>query len=201
MKKGLVIGLSIIGVLLIVGIMFVSWLVGSYNNLVTMNEEVNKNWSLVENQYQRRADLIPNLVNTVKGYANFEMKVLTDVTEARASVGSIKATPELVNDEAAFQKFQNAQANLSGALSRLLLTVENYPELKANENFLQLQAQLEGTENRITVARNNFNESVNTFNATIKKFPAVVIAGIFGFSAKQYFKSAAGAENAPKVEF
>lgn len=201
MRKGLLIGLGIVGVLLIVGIMIISWLVGSYNNLVTMNEEVNKNWSLVENQYQRRADLIPNLVNTVKGYANFEQKVLTDVTEARASVGSIKATPELINDPAAFQKFQNAQANLSGALSRLLLTVENYPDLKANENFLQLQAQLEGTENRITVARNNFNESVNTYNATIKKFPAVVIAGIFGFHEKQYFKSAAGAENAPKVEF
>ncbi|NUN10382.1 MAG: LemA family protein [Ignavibacteriaceae bacterium] len=201
MKKGLLIGLGIVGVLIIVGIMIVSWLVGSYNNLVTMNEEVNKNWSLVENQYQRRADLIPNLVNTVKGYANFEQKVLTDVTEARASVGSIKATPELINDAAAFQKFQNAQANLSGALSRLLLTVENYPDLKANENFLQLQAQLEGTENRITVARNNFNESVNTYNATIKRFPAVVIAGIFGFHEKQYFQAAAGAENAPKVEF
>ena len=177
------------------------WGTRSYNNLVTLNEDVNKSWSLVENQYQRRMDLIPNLVNTVKGYANFEKQVLTDVTNARASASSMKVTPEVLNDPQAFQKFQQMQGQLSGALSRLLVTVENYPELKANENFLQLQAQLEGTENRIAVERRKFNESVQTYNTTIKKFPTAIFAGIFNFKNKQYFEAVTGSENAPKVEF
>jgi len=201
MKKGLLIGLSIGGALLLGIILLIMWGVRSYNNLVTMNEEVNKSWSLVENQYQRRMDLIPNLVNTVKGYANFEKQVLTDVTNARASASSVKVTPEVLNDPQAFQKFQQMQGQLSGALSRLLVTVENYPELKANENFLQLQAQLEGTENRIAVERRKFNESVQTYNTLIKKFPTAIFAGIFNFKDKQYFEAVSGAEYAPKVEF
>ncbi|MDP3149891.1 MAG: LemA family protein [Ignavibacteria bacterium] len=201
MKKGLLIGLSIGGALLLGIILLIMWGVRSYNNLVTMNEDVNKNWSLVENQYQRRMDLIPNLVNTVKGYANFEKQVLTDVTNARAGASSMKVTPEVLNDPQAFQKFQQMQGQLSGALSRLLVTVENYPELKANENFLQLQAQLEGTENRIAVERRKFNESVQIYNTTIKKFPTAIFAGIFNFKNKQYFEAVTGAENAPKVEF
>jgi LemA protein len=168
---------------------------------VTINEEVNQSWSQVENQYQRRADLIPNLVNTVKGYAEFERGVLTDVTEARAGVNQFKITPEVLNDPQAFQKFEQLQGNLSSALSRLLVTVENYPNLKANENFLQLQAQLEGTENRISVERRKFNLTVQNYNTTIKRFPSAFFAGIFGFSEKSYFKSVAGAETAPKVEF
>ena len=201
MKKGLLIGLSIGGAILLGIILLIMWGTRSYNNLVTMNEEVNKSWSLVENQYQRRMDLIPNLVNTVKGYANFEKQVLTDVTNARASASSMKVTPEVLNDPQAFQKFQQMQGQLSGALSRLLVTVENYPELKANENFLQLQAQLEGTENRIAVERRRFNESVQTYNTAIKKFPTAIFAGIFNFKDKQYFEAITGAENAPKVEF
>ncbi|MCX6149125.1 MAG: LemA family protein [Ignavibacteriales bacterium] len=201
MKKGLLIGLSIVGVILIFLVIIVVWGVGVYNSLVTLNESVNQSWSQVENQYQRRADLIPNLVNTVKGYANFEKEVLISVTEARASVGQMKMTPELLNNPQAFQKFEAAQGTLSGALSRLLVTVEKYPDLKANENFLQLQAQLEGTENRISVERMKFNQVVQQYNTTIKRFPATFFAGIAGFREKPYFKAIQGAETPPKVEF
>lgn len=201
MKKGLLIGFSIVGVILLVVGFLVFWGIGAYNNLVTLDEEVTKGWSLVENQYQRRVDLIPNLVNTVKGYANFEKDVLTSVTEARASASSMQITPEVLNNPQAFQKFQQVQGQLGSALSRLLVTVEKYPELKANENFLQLQAQLEGTENRISVERKKFNESVQVYNTTIKKFPNSVFASLYGFKDKQYFQSVAGAETAPKVEF
>lgn len=201
MKKGTIIGLSIAGIIILFIIILISWGIKTYNNLVTINEEVNQSWSQVENQYQRRADLIPNLVNTVKGYANFERGVLTDVTEARAKVSQFNITPEVLNDPQAFQKFEQLQGNLSSALSRLLVTVENYPELKANENFLQLQAQLEGTENRISVERRKFNLSVQNYNTTIKRFPAAFFAGIFGFREKSYFKSIAGSETPPKVEF
>jgi len=200
-NKGLIITLSVIGVIVLIGIILVAWGVGAYNNLVTLNENVNQSWSQVENQYQRRTDLIPNLVNTVKGYANFERGVLTDVTEARARVSQFNITPEVLNNPQAFQKFQQLQGELSGALSRLLVTVENYPTLKANENFMQLQAQLEGTENRISVERRNFNQSVQTYNTTIKRFPASIFAGIFGFGVKQYFTSTPGSETPPKVEF
>ncbi len=201
MKKGLVIGLSIGGGLVLLLIILFTWGKNVYNNLVTLNESVNQSWSQVENQYQRRADLIPNLVNTVKGYANFERGVLTDVTNARAKVGQMNVSPEVLNDPQAFQKFQSAQNELSGALSRLLVTVENYPDLKANENFLQLQAQLEGTENRISVERRRFNETVQSYNTNIKLFPNSIFANLFGFREKQYFKATAGAETPPKVEF
>ncbi len=201
MKKGAIVGLSVAAVVILFLVILISWGIRTYNNLVTINEEVNQAWSQVENQYQRRADLIPNLVNTVKGYAEFERGVLTDVTEARASVNQFKITPEVLNDPQAFQKFEQLQGNLSSALSRLLVTVENYPNLKANENFLQLQAQLEGTENRISVERRKFNQTVQNYNTTIKRFPSALFAGVFGFREKAYFKSVAGAETAPKVEF
>lgn len=201
MKRGMIVGCSIAGVILIIIAILVFWGIGAYNNLVTLNESVNQSWSQVENQYQRRTDLIPNLVNTVKGYASHERGVLTEVTEARAKVSQMNVTSEVLNDPAAFQRFQQAQGELSSALSRLLVTVENYPELKANENFLQLQAQLEGTENRISVERRRFNDTVQQYNTTIKRFPTSIFAGIFGFSNKQYFRSAPGSETAPKVEF
>lgn len=187
-------------VLLAVGILVI-WGIGSYNNMVSLDQSVIQSWSQVENQYQRRADLIPNLVNTVKGYADFEKEVLTKVTEARSKVSQFNITPELLNDPQAFAKFQSLQGELSGALSRLLVTVENYPQLKANENFLQLQAQLEGTENRISVERKKFNEVVQQYNTTIKRFPASLMAGMFGFGEKHYFKAIQGADTPPKVEF
>jgi len=201
MKRGMLVGCSIAGIILIILAVLVFWGIGSYNNLVTLNEGVNQSWSQVENQYQRRADLIPNLVNTVKGYANFERGVLTDVTEARARVSQMNITPEILNDPQAFQRFQQLQGELSSALSRLLVTVENYPELKANENFLQLQAQLEGTENRISVERRKFNETVQGYNTTVKRFPNSVFAGLFGFEEKEYFRAVPGSETTPKVEF
>jgi LemA protein len=197
----MMIGCAIGAVILLAVGMLVAWGVSSYNNMVSLDQEVIKQWSQVENQYQRRADLIPNLVNTVKGYADFEKEVLTKVTEARARVSQFNITPELLNDPQAFAKFQSLQGELSGALSRLLVTVENYPQLKANENFLQLQAQLEGTENRISVERKKFNEVVQSYNTTIKRFPASMLAGMFGFGEKQYFKAIQGAETPPKVEF
>lgn len=209
MTEGTKIGKTGIGVALGIWLFIISaiiigglfWGVKVNNNLVELEQGVIQQWSQVENQYQRRADLIPNLVNTVKGYANFEKEVLTKVTEARAKVSQFNVTPEVLNDPQAFAKFQSLQGELSGALSRLLVTVENYPELKANEGFLQLQAQLEGTENRISVERKKFNETVQQYNTTIKKFPASFLAGMLGFKEKQYFTAIAGAENAPKVEF
>lgn len=200
-NKGLIVTLSIVGIIALFVIIMVVWGISSYNSLITLNETVDQNWSQVENQYQRRADLIPNLVNTVKGYAEFERGVLTDVTEARSRVSQFNVTPEVLNDPQSFQRFQQLQGELSGALSRLLVTVENYPTLKANENFLQLQAQLEGTENRISVERRNFNQSVQQYNTTIKRFPTSIFAGLFGFNEKQYFTSTPGAETPPKVEF
>jgi LemA protein len=201
LKRGMILGCSIAGGILLLVIIMVVWGIGAYNNLVTLNEEVNQTWGQVENQYQRRADLIPNLVSTVKGYAEFERGVLTDVTEARARVGQFNVTSEVVNDPQAFQRFQELQGELTGALNRLLVTVENYPQLKANEGFLQLQTQLEGTENRINIARNRFNEVVQTFNTTIKRFPNSIFAGIFNFNEKQYFRSAPGSDVVPRVEF
>ena len=201
MKKGMIIGLSIAGGILLLIIIFIMWGVGTYNKIVTLNQSVNQGWSQVENQYQRRADLIPNLVNTVKGYANFEKSVLTDVTEARAKVSQMNVTKEVLNDPQAFAKFQQLQGNLSNALSRLLVTVENYPNLKANENFLALQTQLEGTENRISVERRNFNLTVQEYNTAILRFPGALIAGMTGFRQNEYFKAAPGSETVPKVEF
>jgi LemA protein len=200
-NKSLLIGCSIGAVILLIVFLVFSYGVSKYNQLVSLNEEVNKAWSQVENQYQRRYDLIPNLVETVKGVANFEKETYIAVTEARAKVGQIQITPQMLEDPQAFERFQAAQDNLSSALSRLLVAVENYPQLKANENFLQLQAQLEGTENRISVERKRFNEAVQGYNTAIKRFPTNIIAGMFGFREKQYFKAVTGAETAPKVKF
>ncbi len=173
----------------------------SYNTLVQMDENVNQSWAQVENQYQRRADLIPNLVNTVKGYADFEKSVLTEVTEMRSQVGQIKLSADDLTDEDKFKKFQDAQDKLSGALSRLLVVAENYPQLKANENFLSLQSQLEGTENRIAVERKKFNEAVQEYNTKIRSFPTLITAKLFGFKEKQYFKTAPGNDKVPNINF
>jgi LemA protein len=171
-----------------------------YNNLVTLREQVNRDWSNVENVYQRRADLIPNLVNTVKGYAAHEQETFTRVTEARSKATSV--TIDAANmTEADLQRFQAAQGEISSALSRLLAVAENYPELKANQNFLELQAQLEGTENRIAVERRKFNETATTYNTAIKTFPTVIFAGWFGFKDRPYFEAEAGSEKAPTVQF
>jgi LemA protein len=174
-----------------------------YNTFQTNDEQIKASWSEVLNQYQRRADLVPNLVNTVKGYAAHEKDVLTQVTQARASVGGINATPELINDPAAFAKFQQAQSQLSGALSRLLVVSENYPQLKADANFRDLQAQLEGTENRITVARNRYIKSVQEYNVTVRSFPSNLTAMAFGYKAKPNFTVENEKDIAvpPKVEF
>lgn len=187
-------------ILLGVFLLLVFNMCGSYNTAVDKDEKVKGAWSQVENQYQRRADLIPNLVNTVKGYADFEQETLTAVIEARAkatqtTVSANELTPENI------QKFEQAQSNLSGALGRLLVTVERYPDLKANESFLNLQTQLEGTENRIAQERRSFNETTNDFNSYIRKFPTNLFAGMFGFSPKGYFQSTTGSEKAPDVNF
>jgi LemA protein len=172
-----------------------------YNTLVSQEEAVNSAWAQVENQYQRRADLIPNLVKTVQGAADFEKSVLTEVTDARSRVGQTNITAGDLSDPAKFQQFQQAQDQLSSALSRLLVVAENYPQLKANESFLQLQSQLEGTENRISVERRRFNEVVQEFNSNVRSFPTLIVAKIFGFKEKAYFKGKEGSENAPDVNF
>ena len=174
-----------------------------YNTLQTTDESIKSSWAEVLNQYQRRADLIPNLVNTVKGYAAHEKDVFTSVTNARAKVGAIQATPELINDEAAFKKFNAAQSEMSSALGRLLLVAENYPQLKADGVFRDLQAQLEGTENRITVARNRYIKAVQDYNVTVRKFPSNLTAMMFGFSTKPTFSVENEAEISvpPKVNF
>ena len=172
-----------------------------YNTLQTADEQITASWSEVVNQYQRRADLVPNLVNTVKGFAAQEKDVLLGVTNARAKVGSLPITPAVLNDPKAFGQFQQAQGELSGALSRLLVVTENYPQLKSDANFRDLQAQLEGTENRITVARNRYFQAVQAYNVKIKTLPTVFFAGFLGFQPKPYFQAAAGAETAPAVKF
>ena len=197
MKKGWVILIAVVVVLLLI----VGKVVGIYNNLVTLEEGVNQAWAQVSNQYQRRADLIPNLVETVKGYAKHESETLEGVIQARANATGLNVTPEVLNDPAAFSKFQKVQGEISSALSRLMAVVENYPNLKANENFLALQSQLEGTENRITVERQRFNETVQGYNTRIRHFPTNIFAGMFGFDKKLYFEAQEGAEAAPKVQF
>jgi LemA protein len=197
MKKGLIALLAVVGVILLT----IMWGFGKYNGIVKMDEEVNGSWAQVQNQYQRRMDLIPNLVATVQGVANFEKSTLQAVIEARAKATQVTLSPQLLNDPAAFQKFEQSQGQLSSSLSRLLVTVEQYPNLKANENFLQLQSQLEGTENRIAVERKRFNEVVQGYNAHIRQVPTNMIASFGGFQAKQYFQATAGAETAPKVQF
>jgi len=197
MKKGTLIT---IGIILVVIFILYRVFAGSYNNMVEKEETVSEAWSQVENVYQRRADLIPNLVNTVKGYADFEKETLQGVIEARAKATSVNVDANNL-DEGSLQQFQQAQQGLSSALSRLMVVVERYPDLKANQNFLQLQSQLEGTENRIAVERRRFNEVVKGFNAYIRKFPQTMLAGMYGFEKKAYFEADAGAEKAPEVKF
>ncbi|MEX2117806.1 MAG: LemA family protein [Bacteroidota bacterium] len=201
MNKKLSVGILILIGVLLVGSLLLVWGVSTYNRIITLDEQVKAGWSLVESQYQRRYDLIPNLVETVKGFAKQEREVLENVTNARARVGQLNVTPEVLNDPQAFARFQQAQDGLSSALSRLLVITENYPILKSNENFLQLQSQLEGTENRITVARNRFNETVQAFNTTIRRFPGSMVASFSGFQEAQYFQAQSGAELAPQVKF
>ncbi len=176
------------------------WGAGAYNGLVTAEENVNNQWSNVETQYQRRADLIPNLVNTVKGYATHERETLEGVMEARSKATQITIDPSNLTAEK-LQEYQQAQGAVASALGRLIAVSEQYPDLKANQNFLELQAQLEGTENRINVARKNFNDAAQEFNTSIRRFPKSIIAGIFGFERRAYFEAADGADKAPEVQF
>ena len=196
LSTGWIVAIFIIFVLILLTL----WGVSSYNNLVTKEETVNTQWANVQTQYQRRSDLIPNLVATVKGVANFEQSTLTAVIEARANATKVNINPKNL-DEASLQKFQAAQDGVSNALSRLMVVVERYPELKATQNFSELQAQLEGTENRITVARREFNEAAQEYNTYLRRFPNNIIGGMFGFQKKAYFEAQKGAENAPKVQF
>jgi LemA protein len=197
-KIGLGCALVLIVVIIIVGLS----LAGTYNRLVTLGQEVDKQWSQVENQYQRRLDLIPNLVSTVQGAATFEKSTLEAVVQARASVGRAQINPgQAPTDPAQLAQYEQAQQALGSALQRLLVVVENYPELKANANFRDLQAQLEGTENRIAVARMDYNKAAQDYNTARLRFPTNLIAGMFGFKEKAYFKAAAGAERAPAVQF
>ena len=181
-------------------VLVVLWAIGGYNGMVKMDEQVQNSWANVETQYQRRADLIPNLVSTVKGYAKHEQQTLEEVVKARSEATQLKVDAENLTPEklAAFQK---AQSGVSSALGRLLAVAENYPDLKANQNFLELQSQLEGTENRITVARKDFNDTAKSYNQAIRQFPKNILAGLFGFEKKSYFEAEAGSEKAPKVEF
>ncbi len=194
MKKGILIAIAI---LVFIVVLFGS----SYNKLVSADEAVKSAWAQVENVYQRRLDLIPNLVETVKGYAGHESETFIAVTEARASVSKVNVTSDVVNNPEMLQKFQESQSGLSSALSRLLVISENYPELKANQNFLDLQSQLEGTENRIAVERQRFNEAAQAFNILRRRFPSMIVAGMMGLREKAYFASEKGAEKAPQVKF
>ena len=196
MKKGTITIIAVAAVVL----GCILWFKGAYNSMVTAEEGVSAAWSQVENVYQRRADLIPNLVATVKGYAAHESSTLEGVVEARSKATQVTVSSEDLSPEA-LAKFNAAQGELSTALGRLLLIKESYPELKANQNFLELQAQLEGTENRIATERMKFNEAAQAFNTGIRKFPDNIIASMFGFEKKAYFEAQAGAETAPKVEF
>lgn len=207
MKKSAVL-LGCLGVVVLAAVILGGWAMSNYNRLVGMDEAVKSQWAQVENVYQRRYDLIPNLVRTVQGSADFEKSTLQAVIDARSRVGQVvapQAGPAGVVDPTAsaqaFQQFEAAQGGLSSALSRLLVVVERYPELKANQNFLDLQSQLEGTENRIAVERGRYNETAQVFNAAIRNFPTNLIARMFSFTAKEYFKATAGADQAPAVEF
>jgi LemA protein len=196
LSKGWIILIVVVGLILLL----IGWVTGINNNLVTKEEGVNTAWANVENVYQRRLDLIPNLVNTVKGVAKFEQLTLTAVIEARAKATSVQINPKNL-DEGSLQKFQEAQNGVSSALGRLMVVVEKYPELKATQNFSELQAQLEGTENRIAVERMKFNEAAQGYNTYLRRFPNSMFAGMFGFTQKAYFKAQSGAEKAPEVQF
>lgn len=198
MSKGLV---AIIVLLVCVFAAF-GWYKNTYNNLVNQDEEVSSSWAEVQNQYQRRLDLIPNLVSTVKGYAKHESDVFTQVSEARSKAGGqINISDEVLSDPEAFARYQQIQDNLGASLQRLLMVTEQYPELKADQNFMALQDQLEGTENRITVARKRFNDTAKGYNQTVRRFPTNIIANMNGFTVKSYFKASEEAQSAPKVEF
>jgi LemA protein len=196
MKKGLI----IVGVIVLVVIIMFSWVSGKYNGLVKSEEATKQAWAQVQNVYQRRSDLIPNLVETVKGYAAHEKSTFVEVTNARAKASQITVDPTKLTPEQ-IQKFQGAQDGLSQSLGRLMVVMEKYPELKANQNFLELQAQLEGTENRIAVERRNFNQVVQDYNVSVRSFPGNIFASMFGFQQKGYFQAEAGAEKAVKVKF
>lgn len=196
MKKGLIIGLGIVGFILLM----IMWGVGIYNKMVAFEEPISGQWGNVESAYQRRADLIPNLVSTVKGYADFEQETLTAVIEARSKATQVTVDPTNITPEE-LAAYQQAQAGVGSALGRLLAVVESYPDLKANQNFMELQTELSRTENRINVERNRFNEVVQGYNTYIRKFPAAMFAGMFGFETKGYFKADEGSDKAPKVEF
>jgi LemA protein len=205
MGTGTKIALGVIGAIVLVVLIFGGMIAGTYNSLVSLDQSTQSQWAQVENQYQRRVDLVPNLVATVKGAANFEQSTLTAVTEARARVGQVtsSAVENVARDPAAFARFQQAQDGLSSALSRLMVVAERYPELKATQNFTNLQTQLEGTENRIAIERMRFNEAAMAFNTKRNTFPTVLVAGFFGsrFQEKPYFKSQTGAEKPPEVKF
>lgn len=192
-KKSTIIVIAIVAVVAI-------WAVSAYNGLVNLDEGVANKWGDVETQYQRRADLIPNLVNTVKGYAAHEQETLESVVAARSQATQIKVDPENLTPEK-LAEFQKAQGEVTSALGKLLAITENYPDLKANQNFLELQAQLEGTENRINVARMNFNDATKKYNTAIRRFPKNILAGMFGFEKRSYFEAQDGAETAPQVQF
>lgn len=196
MKKSSIVVLAVLGI----AVLLFFWGSGQYNGMITAEEQVTQSWANVESQYQRRADLIPNLVNTVKGYASHEQETLEAVIEARAKATQTTIDPSNLTAESMAQ-YQEAQAQVGSALSRLLVTVERYPDLKANQNFLELQAQLEGTENRISTERQRFNDAARQFNTMIRRFPRNLLAGMFGFDTKAYFEAAAGAEQAPVVQF
>jgi len=205
MSKGSIVALGVVGVLLLLLLVVGGWAASSYNTLVRLDQAAQAQWGQVENTYQRQADLVPNLVATVKGAAKFEQDTLTAVTQARAQVGQVSgaALGNIVNDPAAFNRFQQAQDGLSSALTRLMVVMEKYPELKATEGFRDLQAQLEGAQNRILQERMRFNEAAQSFNSTRGSFPTVIIANFFGskFQEKQFFKASAGAEKPPEVKF
>ena len=193
--------LAVLAVVLLLAIATVGWAISVNNQLVRLDQDVSEKWAQVQNVYQRRADLIPNLVETVKGFASQERTVLNEVTSARARASSIQLPPQALSDPSALRRFQEAQTQLGGALSRLLVTVERYPELKSNQNFLALQSQLEGTENRIAVERRRFNEAVREYNTRVRVFPGSVIAGLRGFREKAFFEAAPEAQTPPKVKF
>lgn len=202
MKKSVIIVLTVVGLMLLFAVGACSFYTGTYNSFVSMEEQINGQWAQVENQYQRRLDLIPNLVATVKGYVAHESQVLTDVSEARAKAGGVMHMPtDVLTDEQAFKRFQEAQNSLGGSLRRLLSVAENYPELKANDQFLSLQNQLEGTENRISVERKRFNDAVQLYNRSVRVFPQNIIAGMTGFTQKPYFSADEKASSAPTVSF
>lgn len=196
MKKGLIVLIVVVAVVLILFF----WIKGMYNSMVRMDEAVSQAWAQVENVYQRRADLVPNLVSTVKGYAEHESSTLEAVVEARAKATQATVDPSSLSEEE-LSRFMSAQNELGTAIGRLLVSVERYPDLKANQNFLELQAQLEGTENRITVERQKFNEAARSYNVTVRRFPNNIFAGMFGFEKKGYFEASEGAEQAPVVSF